>query len=230
MSSLVKWRHFVCVPVIVILPVSLLADDTAAAILRSNTPGVSVNKNAVPTSIAIFHDDLIETSKSAAARIEIAGSTADVDSETVVQFEGDELVLDHGRLSVNTSRGLRVRVGCITVTPVNTSEWTHYEVVDVDGKVTVSALKNDAYIDARANNQEEGKESKRNQRATVRESEQKSREEKCAGTIREVTAKGPLLNSPWAKLTGGVAVAVVTCWALCRSDDPLSPSTPAAKP
>jgi len=31
----------------------------------------------------------------------------DIDADTVVQFEGDELVLDHGSLSVNTTRGLK---------------------------------------------------------------------------------------------------------------------------
>ena len=29
---------------------------------------------------------------------------------TIGQFEGDELVLDHGGLQLNTSRGMRVRV------------------------------------------------------------------------------------------------------------------------
>ena len=99
----------------------------------------------------------------------------------MVQFEGNELVLDHGSLSVNTSRGLRVRVGCLTVTPVNDAQWTHYDVVDCDGKVTVSALKNDVYIDARSSNPQQARQSSRSSRVTVREGEQKSREEKCGG-------------------------------------------------
>ena len=56
------------------------------------------------------------------ARIEMIGSSVDVNPETMVQFQGDELALDDGSLSVNTSRGLRIRVGCVTVTPVNLSE------------------------------------------------------------------------------------------------------------
>ena len=128
---------------IAILPVSLLAQDKAAAMLRSNGIGVILNKNPAPASIALFPNDLVETQKNAAARIEVSGSTADINVDTMVQFEGDELVLDHGSLSVNTSRGLRVRVGCLTVTPVNDTVWTHYDVIDVDGKVSVSALKSD---------------------------------------------------------------------------------------
>ena len=95
----------------------------------------------------------------------------------MVQFEGNELVLEHGSLSVNTSRGLRVRVGCVTVTPVNDTEWTHFDVVDLDGKVTVSALKNDGYIDSRSSNPQQAKQSGHSSRVIVHEGEQKSREE-----------------------------------------------------
>lgn len=122
-----------------ILPVSLLADEVTAAMLRSNGAGVLLNKNSAPASTALLPDDLIETQPKAVARVEAIGSTADIHPETMVQFEGNELVLEHGSLSVNTSRGLRVRVGCLTVTPVKSAEWTHYDVVDIDGKVTVSA-------------------------------------------------------------------------------------------
>src|SRR6478609_5021211 len=132
-----------------ILPVSLLAQDVAGAILHGSDNGVFVNENPAPASIAIFPDDVVKTLKNVVARIELARSDAQINSETMLQFESDELALDHGSVSVNTSRGLRVRVGCITVTPVNPSEWTRYDVVDVSGKVTVSALKSDVYIDER---------------------------------------------------------------------------------
>ena len=72
----------------------------------SNGIGVLVNKNPAPASIALFPNDLIETQKAVVARIEVTGSSADINPETVVQFEGNELVLDHGSLSVNTSRGM----------------------------------------------------------------------------------------------------------------------------
>ena len=85
----------------------------------------------------------------------------------MVQFNGDELVLDHGTVSVNTSRGLRVRVGCLIIRPVNNTEWTHYDVADVDGKVTVSALKNDASIDSRSGAAQQTKQSVRSNRVIV---------------------------------------------------------------
>jgi hypothetical protein len=214
---------------VVILPVSLLAQDTAAAMLRSNGTGVLLNKNPAPASTALFSDDLIETPKTAVARIEASGSSADLNPETVVQFEGDELVLEHGSLSVNTSRGLRVRVGCLTVTPVNDAQWTHYDVADVDGKVTVAALKNDVYINARSNNPQQARQSSRSSRVTVREGEQKSREEKCGAAYTQrggLAATGAIMNSPYVQWPAVGVIAGITCWAICSSDNPVSPSAP----
>jgi hypothetical protein len=227
--SLLKWQHFVCLPMVVFLPVSVLADDTAAAMLRSNGFGVMVNKNAAPASTALFSGDLIETQKDAVARIEANGSTADINPETMIQFSGEELVLDHGSLSVNTSRGLRVRVGCLIIRPVNNAEWTHYDVVDSDGKVTVSALKNDVSIDVRSSAAHQAKQGVRSNRVIVHEGEQKSREEKCGAAGNRASGapgKGALLNSPWTERVGLGIIGGLTCFALCRGDDPISPSDP----
>jgi len=217
---------------IVILPVSLLAQDTAAAMLRSNGVGVVVNKNPAPETVALLSDDLIETQKTASARIDAPGSTADINPDTMVQFEGTELVLDHGSLSVNTARGLRVRVGCVIVTPVNNSDWTHYDVADVDGKVNVSALKNDVYIDVRSTTPQQAKQAAHSSRVTVREGEQKSRDEKCGAADTKtpgggLSGVGAVMNSPWAIGAGITGIAVLTCFGrLCRDDDPISPTKP----
>lgn len=213
---------------ILILPVSLFADDNAAALLRGNN-GVLLNNNVAPPTSALFRNDVVETPKGAVARIEATGSTADLSPETVIQFDGDELALDHGTVSVNTSRVLKVRVGCITVTPVN-ADWTHYEVRDVDGKVTVSALKSDVYLDSRSTNQRQMRLSRQSEREIVRESEQKSRDEKCGGAeVRQSTPRpgiGPNLNSHWALILGGGVVGAVACLGLCHDDDPISPVDP----
>jgi hypothetical protein len=215
----------------VILPVSLAAQDAAAAMLQSNGVGVQVNHNNAPASTALFPKDLIETQKSAAARIEITGSTADINAETMVVFDSDELVLDHGSLSVHTSRGLKVRVGCLTVTPVNDAAWTQYDVTDVDGKVTVKASQNDVYINAHSKNPQEIKEPQHSSRTLVRQGEEKSRDEKCGGGyIRPeypgISATAAALNSPLAVAAGAIIVVGITCYALCRSGNPVSPACP----
>lgn len=212
-----------------ILPASLQAQETAAAMLRSEGVGVLVNRYPAPASIALFSDDLIETQKAVVARIEATGSAADINAETVVQFEGSELVLDHGSLSVNTSRGMSVRVGCLTITPANNAEWTHYDVVDLNGKVNVSALKNDVNIDERSSSLRPAKQTAHSNRVTVREGEQKSRDEKCgAADLRQgaLPTTPILLNSPYAIGAGIITISGLTCWALCRSGNPISPDRP----
>ena len=222
------WRNFVGMCLAIIFPVSAFPNPNGA-ILRSSGQGVLVNGNSVAESASIFDNDLIQTEKASPARIQMTGSSATVDPETVVQFESEELALDHGSLSVYTSAGLRVRVGCITITPVNSSSETLYEVTDRDGKVTVHASRSDVYIDAKEKQAKRNGGASSSKRDIVRQGEQKSREEKCAGgaTLAQQTAGlGAALNSPWAVMIGGGAAAVLTCWSLCRDDDPISPSKP----
>jgi hypothetical protein len=224
--NLFMWRSVICGALAIILPVSALADDTGAAMLRASGKTL-VNGNLAPASSAIFPNDLIQTSKEDAARLETIGSLVDIQPDTMIQFDGDELVLDHGSVSVTTSRAFRVRVGCITVTPVKT-EWTNYQVTDTDGKVVVSAIKDNVYIDSRSKDPHQVK-SGRSERTIVRESEQKSRSEKCGAadikTPDYVAGKGAFMNSPWAKVAGGVAIGL-TCLGFCPGDDPASPSKP----
>jgi len=197
--------------------------------LRTSGTGTLVNQGQAPASSAIFPNDLIQTQKDSVARIEFTGSDAQINPETIVQFQQGELVLDHGSLSVNTSRGVRVRVGCITITPVHDNTWTHYDVKDVSGKVTVSSMKDDVYIDARKSNFQDAKEQERS-RSIVHETEQKTRDEKCGGASysspARVAAVGDLLNSWEAVAAGAAAVIFTTCYALCRSSEPLSPACP----
>lgn len=200
--------------------------------LRSSGEGTLVNGSSAPASIAIFPNDQVQTPKNVGSRIEVTGSTAEINPETIVQYQADELVLDHGSLSVNTSRGLRVRVGCITITPVHDNAWTHYDVRDVNGKVEVAASKDDVYISAHSKNLMDVKqqEKERANRTVVHEGEQKSREEKCAGGYENPAQKpaglGAPLNSPYAIATGAGIIIFITCYALCRSSEPVSPKCP----
>jgi hypothetical protein len=227
---LFRWRNLVCLSLTAILPVSLFGDETAAAMLRSDGVHVFLNNHAAPPSVALYPNDLIETQRDAIARIEAAGSTADISPETLVQFQSDELVLDHGHLSVNTNRGLRVRVGCVTITPRDAANWTHYDVIDVNGKVTISALKLDVYVDAKSQNPRSIKHPGGSERSIVRESEKKERSEKCGAGYLNSSATVPgvnaILNSPWAVGAGTAIVGGITCWALCRSGQPISPTGP----
>jgi hypothetical protein len=224
-----KWCYFFCLSIIAILPVSLLAQEGPTAMLRTDGTGVLVNKKSPSPSTVLFTGDLIETQKNAVARIEASGSAANIDAETLLQFEGDELVLEHGRLSVNTTRGLRIRAGCLTIVPENNAEWTHYDVADVNGKVTISALKNDVTINNTPGKLQQAKQSAQSSRIAVRQGEQKSREEKCGrpdGTPASAMGGGNVMSSPWAIGAGTVGIGILMCVALCRGNEPISPSQP----
>jgi hypothetical protein len=209
--------------------VSLTAQENAAAILKSNG-SVLLNDSPAPASAALFPNSHIETQKSAEARIEATGSAAYIAQDTIVQFIDGQLDLDHGTLSINTSRGFKVRSGCVTITPVHESEWTHYDLTDVDGNVTVSVLKNDVRVDMRPSNFQQVKGAVASSSLTLHEGEKRTLNEKCdvkgpkqGAALPEV---GAIMDSPWAIGASTIAIGVLTCWALCRSGAPLSPKDP----
>jgi len=225
-TGLFKWGGLICGVLIGIGPASLTAQVNGRALLH--TDGATLlNGSPAPATTAIFANALIQTPKLHIAKIDADGSTVLIQPETIVQFDGEELVLDHGSLQLSTLRGLRVRVNCITIIPL-TLEQTQYDVTDVDGKVRVDAYKNDVKIHLKGGTAIRSKEGKSSD-LIVREGERSSRSEKCAAAIKPdavVDAKGAALNSWWARATGVGAIAVIACLGLCHSDDPVSPSTP----
>src|SRR5580700_10679324 len=209
---------------IAILPTSLLSQEAAGAMLH-NEGGVWLNGNAAPSSSAIFPHDLMRTEKENKARIDAPGSTVTVEPETIVQFEGDELVLEHGTLQVNTFRGMRVRVNCVTVSPP-AQEWARYDVTDVDGRVLVLAHQNDVKIHYSGPATWRSKHIELTD-VTVHQGEQATHEERCGEAPKTPPdAYRPFLDSPWVIGAGSAVIIGVTCWALCRKNPTLSPDKP----
>jgi hypothetical protein len=219
-----QWRNFVCGVMVVVLPTSLIAQDAARAMLH-NDGGAWVNGNPAPESSTIFANDLVRTQKENGARIDAEGSTVTIERETIVQFEGDELVLEHGTVQVNTFRGMRVRVNCVTVSPP-AQEWARYDVTDVDGRVLVLAHQNDVKIHYSGPVTWRSKHIELTD-VTVHQGEQATHDDRCGEAPKPPgDANRPFLDSPWAIGAGGAVIIGVTCWALCRSGKPLSPHTP----
>jgi len=100
----------------------------------------------------------------------------------------------------------------LVITPA-IEEWTHYDVTDVNGKVTVSALKSDVNIDSRSPMRDRRSSPGQSDRVSVREGEQKSREEKCGAADIEQPGRVPgidaVLNSAWAR---GLGLASSAAW------------------
>jgi hypothetical protein len=212
---------------ILVLPMSLTAQDSGRGMLHSQG-GTWINHAAAPESSVIFVNDVIQTDKDRTASIEASGFSITVEPETIVQFGDNELSLDHGGLLVSTATALKVRVDCLTVIPV-TEASTQYEVIDVDGKVEVYAIKKDVNIRSKRDLSKNPKQSA-SQDATVHESETATRDQHCPATARvpgSIDAERAFLNTWWAKGAGTVAIGVILCKAFCfASEPPLSNSTP----
>ena len=212
---------------IAIVPASLNAQVSDRGLLYSDG-GTWLNGSLAPAVTAVFPDSLVQTQLGHGAKINMEGSNILISPETVVQFQGDELALDHGSLQLDTTQEMKVLIGCITVTPV-TSDRTQYSVTDLDGRVQVVASKNDVKIHLH------GSLSRTKQGASsdliVREGEKVSRQERCGAPARPTQGLNPgepALNSPWFWGAGLVAIGAITCLGLlCHPrEDPVSPSKP----
>jgi hypothetical protein len=177
----------------VILPLSsagqALPEKAAAAILHTQG-GVWVNGYEAHDSSSVFAGDIIETKPDSFANLTLDGSTVLIAPQSVSTFQGDLLELDHGGVSVTTSKGFRVRVNCILVVPV-LSQWTQYAVTDVNGSVQVAARKLDVNIEHERGRSKVAPEPQSpQQQASVHEGEEKSYDESavCGPAARPTTA------------------------------------------
>ena len=88
---------------------------------------------------------MVQTNSDSVANINATGSSVLVLNESLVQYEGAILKLEHGGVNISTSRLLATQAGAVTVAPVS-NVWTEFEVRDVDGKVQIAARKGDLTI------------------------------------------------------------------------------------
>jgi hypothetical protein len=213
------------------LPLSLLGqalpEKTGGAILHTQG-GVWVNGYEAHDSSAVFPGDIIETKPGSPANLSLDGSTVLLAPESVSKFEGDLLELDHGGVSVVTSKSFKVRVNCILVVPV-LNDWTEYAVTDLNGTVQVAARKLDVNVE---HERGRGKETPENpaspQRASVHQGEQQGYDESdvCGAPARPTSAMSGI-NPKW--IAAGAAGGGILVWLLIHNGGnpkPVSPSTP----
>jgi hypothetical protein len=209
---------------IALAPLPLLAQYSERALLRTDG-GTWLNDNPAPAVSAIFPDSLIQTQANHSARIEAEGSTVLIGPETVVQYQGQELALDHGTLKLDTAGEWKVLIGCITITPINSNR-TQYDVTDVNGKVEISALAKDVKVHLHGGVRQ-AKQSA-NSDFIVHEGEQKSHGEHCgAALLRPADVDTGWLDSNAAKIAaGGLIVAGCLAVFCLGGTAPVSPSQP----
>ncbi len=211
---------------VVAVPLSLLG-QTPSAILHTQG-GVWVNGYEARDSSAIFPGDLLETKQGFSASLNLEGSTVLIQPESVAKLQDNLLVLDHGGVSVTTSRSFKVRVNCLTVVPVSDA-WTQYDVADVNGTVQVAARKSDVYVEREMNHRKPAspETAAPSREGTVHEGEQHSYDEsEMCGAPPRPTGAGPALNSKWI-IAGAAGIGILVCALACRpGPGPVSPDSP----
>jgi hypothetical protein len=211
----------------VLFPFSLFAADSNAAMLYTNGPAW-VNGAHVPRpSSAIFSGDLLQTRSDSVANINQPGSTNSVLADSLVQFEGTSVRIDHGGVTVSTSKGMSTIAGDVKVSPASDA-WTEFNVIDVDGTVRIAARKDDVTVNDGTGTVTlaQGQETTRHESSDQSSDSSRSKKKRKQAAGATPGANGGILNSPIALGIGGAAVIGVTTWVLLQSDNPASPAKP----
>ncbi len=227
--SMSAFRRMVSCVLVLAFPASLFAADSGAAMLYTNG-AAWLNGAHVPTSSAIFTGDLVQTRSDSGASISCPGSSITVLGDSLVQFEGSSLKVEHGGVDVATSKSVATVAGGVHVAPVSNA-WTEFNVTDTDGTVRIAAHKGDLTI-TDANGTAilaQGQETTRDQQPdqsdqSSKPSDKKKNKKPVDGAAP--AAGGGALNSTVAIGVGAAAVAGVAIWALTQSEPPVSPATP----
>jgi len=222
------WRAFrrtVSCVLLFLFPSAMLAADSNAAMLYTNGTAW-VNGAYIPRSTsAIFAGDLVQTRFDSVANINGLGSIVSVQSDSLVQFEGASVKIEHGGVTVSTSREMATSAGDVKVTPASYF-WTEFNVVDIDGTVRIAALKGNLLISDGKDvvTLAQGQETTRDESSSDTKDNKRKNKKPITGAVP--TASGGILNSPVAVGVGGVAIFGIATWVLMLHDDPTSPSKP----
>jgi|KBSMisStandDraft_5_1062788.scaffolds.fasta_scaffold556510_2 hypothetical protein len=208
-------RKLVSCVLVLLVPASLFAADSAAAMLYTNGTAW-LNGANVPKSSAIFVGDLVQTRTDSVANIKAPGTSVMVASDSLVQLKENAVKLEHGSLSVGTSKNLAAQVGGLKISPASAA-WTEFQVTDTDGTVKIIAKKGDLTLS-------DGTTLPQGQQTTRDETDENNKKKKGGGAAP--AAGGGILNSPVAIGVGSFVIGGLTAWVLVQGDDPLSPSSP----
>jgi hypothetical protein len=219
------FRGLVSCVLMVAFPGSLFAAEPNAAMLYTNG-AAWINGTYVPrASSAIFFGDLLQTRSDSVANINEQGSAITVLADSLITFQGASLDIEHGGVSVSTSKSVSTTAGDVKVTPTSNA-WTEFNVTDLDGKVRISAKKGDLNVNDGKQTVllAQGQETTRDDSSNDEQEGKKKKKKQQSGAYP--AAGGGVLNSPWAVGAGGAAVVGVTTWVLIQSSNPASPAKP----
>ena len=205
---------------VLLIPSAMVAAEGDTAVLYG-TGAVYLNGAQLATSSAVTNGDVIQTKDTGAANLNAAGSSVVIQSNTIVRFQSGGLALDRGSVTVATGRGLSVFARDFKITPAS-GNWTEFYISRASGVVQIIARKSGITLSCGANT------------STIKEGQQVSRDDAAnCGLVDKAggaspAAKGPILDSTWARDAGIAAGSGLLLWVLTKCEDPVSPSSPTA--
>src|SRR6202041_1416151 len=93
---------------VVILSAALFAADQPAGMLCSYGTAL-LNGNSIARSSALFSGDLVQTNADSVVNINATGSSVLVLNVSLVQYQGNTVNLEHGGVTISTSKLLATR-------------------------------------------------------------------------------------------------------------------------
>ena len=209
---------------IAVVPVSLWAADSSPAMLYAKGTAW-INGSTVPRTSAVFPGDMVQTRSDSVASINASGSNVVVLADSLVKFEGPAVALEHGGLTVATSKGLSTHAGDVTVVPASNG-WTEFEVKQVsDGTVQIVAQKGDVNVSDGSTLRPFRKD---NRRPWTTPEKKKKKRRKGGGAVP--ASGGAVLDSPIVIYGGAAAVGGLLTWVLLQDSNPVSPVAPVSFP
>jgi hypothetical protein len=203
-----------------VVPVSFWAADSGPAMLYAKGTAW-INGATVPRTSAVFPGDLVQTRSDSMVNINASGSNVVVLADSLVTFEGPAVSLEHGGVTVATSKGMTTHAGEVTVVPASNG-WTEFEVKqDSNGTVQIVAQKGDVNV----NDGSTTSTLSQGQQTTVDSSQQKKKKRRKGGGAIPA-GNGSILDSPIAIYGGAAAAGGLATWVLVQGSDPVSPKTP----
>ena len=228
--GMAAFRKLVSCVLLLMVPASLFAADQPAAMLYSHGTAL-LNGNSIPRSSVIFSGDLVQTNADSVANINTTGSTVLVLNDTLVQYQDNSVNLEHGGVTISTSKLLATRAGAVTVSPA-AGVWTEFEVRDVDGRVQIASLKGNLTISddtgttTLAQGQQTTREESQSQDDSQSQKDNNKKKKGGAAAPAPAAAAGGILSSPVAVGIGGGAILGATIWVLIQGGSPVSPAIP----
>ncbi|MGH9504255.1 MAG: hypothetical protein ACRD20_15510 [Terriglobales bacterium] len=218
--SVSRLRHVACGVLITMVPVLLWAADSSPAMLYARGTAW-INGSPVPRTSAVFPGDMVQTRSDSVASINASGSSVVVLADSLVKFEGPAVGLEHGSLTVATSKGLATHAGEITVVPASNG-WTQFEVKHAsDGTVQIVAQKGDVNVSDGSSTSTLAQ----GNQTTVDDSAQKKKKKRKGGGAVPASS-GPILDSPIVIYGGAAAVGGLLTWVLLQGGTPVSAAAP----